>query len=147
MDSFSKRMGAVVTAVVYVLLAAGLAAYIGIPWIAKALLFYFQVYVPTLIAMYVGGAAGFWLLVEFLLIMRSVKAGTPFIDRNVRSLKHIAICCAIAAAAVIWIFCFRPAVGIGLCAVILIFGMLCAIVLASVFKQAVAYKQDQDLTI
>jgi len=147
MDEFTKKMGLTVTVVIYIFLITGAAGYIAIPWLADLLLYYFKYYVPTLIFMYVGGAAGFWLMIEFLLIMQSVKAGTPFIWRNVKSLRHIALSCAVASAAFLFMICFDPFVPFFICLVIMLFGMLCAIVLSCVFKQAVEYKQDSDLTI
>ena len=90
-----------------------------------------------------------WLIVEFLFIMDSVHKGTPFIQRNVKSLSHIAICCGICSVDFLgyYLFCKPASIPLLICGLILIFGMLCAIVLSCVFHQAVLYKEENDLTV
>jgi len=149
MSVFSRRMGLAVTIILYLTLSAAIALFIMIPWLLKGILsYYFKVFVPSLVFLYIGGGMVIWLIVEFLLIMGSVKAGTPFIHRNVRSLAHIAVCCGICALdLLVYLLLFKQSIALGICAAILVFGSLCAIVLACVFKQAVLYKEENDLTV
>ena len=147
MNRTSRRL-ALATIVVICIGIAGMAAiFVAIPWLARVLRFVFPQYVPTLIFMYIGALLALWLLAEFLLIMRTVQRGQPFVLRNVRSLLHIAICCGICAADMLFMVFVTPSVTLGICAGILAFGMLCAIVLAHVFRQAVLFKEENDLTI
>lgn len=147
MNAFTQKMARVVTVLINCMLVAGGIAFLAIPKIADAIAESFVHRVPTLICMYAGGIAAYWLIYEFRVIMDSVQKGTPFVTRNVQALKHIAICCGWAAADIIFILFFTFSVPLVLCAFVLTFGMLCAIVLASVFRQAVEYKQETDLTI
>ena len=148
MSKFSRVMAAIVSVILYFTLIASVGAFVAIPWLAKyQLSFYFREYVPTLIFLYVGGLCVIWLVIQFILIMKSVQQGSPFIYRNVKSLAHIAGCCAVCAVDMVYIQFFTESLTLLICGAILVFGCLCAIVLASVFRQAVLYKQENDLTI
>ncbi len=144
----SKKMGGAVTAVIYVLILAALVLLISMPWVMgddMARLLGGRAVGMT--ALYIGGGAGVWLLAELLFIMKSVKRGEPFIMRNVASLKRIALCCIISCSAVILVLCFRFSISFIICATILAFGALAAYTLSLVFRQAVEYKEENDLTV
>lgn len=128
-------------------LVAGGLLYLSIPWLAKLLLFYFQEYIPTVIMLYVGGLGAWGLIFCLLRILRRVKRGVAFTQETVKDLKRVAPCCALAAAALIFILFFRFSFVLTICVLILLFGLLCALVLAAVFAQAVAYKDENDLTV
>lgn len=144
----SRKLGALVTAVIYAFIIIAFGLLISLPFIltpsAADLLGGRMV---GFIALYIGGSSGIWLLIELLFIMKSVKAGTPFIFRNVSSLKRISLCCIIACCAVILVLCFRLSISFIICALILAFGALASFTLAGVFQQAVEYKLENDLTI
>lgn len=102
------------------------------------------------IFLYLGDLAAIWFMVQLLMIMKSVVAGTPFIMRNVRALKHIAITCFVAFldfAGLIFAYRNFSCVGLEICSVILLFGCLCAYVLSRVFAEAVRCKDENDLTV
>lgn len=143
-----KKLATVTVAVIWLTLICAIAVYIAIPWLPSLSVFSgFTYYVPTLICLYVGGAGAIWLVIEFLRIMTTVRRETPFVYRNVSSLKHIAVCCAICIAALTFIEFFNFSLTLLICIGILAFGLLCAMVLALLWEKAVTYKQENDLTV
>lgn len=147
MDGLTRKLGLACMIVTVLLLVCGLALFAYMVVSDARLECMFGNVMVARVALCVGSVAAIWFLVEMLRIMRLVMQGDPFCPRTVTSLWHIALCCAIAAAAVLFILFFRASFGLALCAAILLFGMLCATVLALVFRQAVRYKQENDLTI
>lgn len=150
MNVLSRRMGLILTVILYITLAAAILGFLVIPWLVQvAFAEYFSQQVASFLFLYAGGALVIWLIVEFLFIMDSVHKGTPFIQRNVKSLSHIAICCGICSVDFLgyYLFCKPASIPLLICGLILIFGMLCAIVLSCVFHQAVLYKEENDLTV
>lgn len=81
-----------------------------------------------------------------LTMMRSLD-GDPFVQANVKALRHMGIAAIGVAIGGILTVCFRPvplavlaALPVGMCG-------LFSLVLSGVFEQAVAYKRENDLTI
>ena len=92
------------------------------------------------------GAAGSWVVLEMILMLRSVPTN-PFVLRNVRALKRVGAIFAILTAV---FFCkcfvyntFLTMVG----GVIFLLACLFTFTLASLFAQAVAFREENDLTI
>ncbi|MCL1819333.1 MAG: DUF2975 domain-containing protein [Oscillospiraceae bacterium] len=92
------------------------------------------------------GAGGAWIALELILMLRSIPAN-PFVLRNVRALKRVGIILAVLAAAFggkCFVYnTFLTVVG----TVIFILACLFAFTLASLFSQAVAFREENDLTI
>jgi len=92
------------------------------------------------------GLGGAWAVLEMIRMLRTIPAG-PFVLGNVRALKRVgAISAALAAAfgakCMLYIT-FLTMVG----AVIFVMASLFAFTLASLFSQAVAFREENDLTI
>jgi len=92
------------------------------------------------------GASGAWIVFEMIRMLHSIST-SPFVARNVRALKRVGIILFILAAAFFgkcFIYnTFLTMVG----AVIFFIACLFAFTLASLFKQAVAFREENDLTI
>ena len=143
-----KKIAMVTEVVIWITLVCAAAVYVAIPWLVDSYLFRnFSNRAATFAALYVGGAGAIWLVIEFLRLMRTVVRGTPFVYANVRSLRHIGVCCMICSAAIIFMLFFDFSVTLLICVGILLFGLLCSAVLAALWKKAVDYKQENDLTI
>ena len=93
-----------------------------------------------------AGACGAWVLLEEILMLRSITTG-PFVSRNVRALKRVGVILAVLALAFFgkcFVYTtFLTMVG----AVIFALASLFAFTLASLFSQAVAFREENDLTI
>ena len=92
------------------------------------------------------GAGGTWVVWEMVLMLRSIPTN-PFVLRNVRALRRVGIISAILAAAFLakcFVYVtFLTMVGTA----ILVLACLFAFTLASLFRQAVAFREENDLTI
>lgn len=100
--------------------------------------------------LYLADLAGIWFMVQLCVIMGSVSAGDPFREKNVRALRHMALGCMIAFldfAAMVVAYGDFHCFGLIICTVILLFGAMCAYVLARVFAEAVRCKSENDLTV
>lgn len=92
------------------------------------------------------GAMALWILGELIGVLRSVDTD-PFEERNVRAFFRMGMAAELAGVAFfikcLFLFTFMTAV----CGLVMILSGLFALVLAQVFRRAVAYKRENDLTI
>lgn len=86
------------------------------------------------------------ILTELLLVMRTVS-GDPFVLRNACAFLRIGLTAELAGLLFLSksILDFTPMTAV--CALVMLLGGLFALVMAEVFKRAVAFKQENDLTI
>jgi len=138
----------------YFLFAAGILVIVTAPFLFEAYMavlfginsldpFYRAFIVPFLMA---EGCLGLWILGELLYILRSVPSG-PFIRKNVLSLRRMGIAGLIAGA----LFagkCFYLLTPLTTaCVFLLLICSLGAFTLSDLFRQAVLFKEENDLTI
>ena len=93
-----------------------------------------------------AGCLALWILFELMLVLRTVR-GDPFVQRNVRAFFRMGLV-AEGAGAMFAAECaqfFTPMLAV--CAVVMVLSGLFALVLSQVFRRAVEYKQENDLTI
>lgn len=92
------------------------------------------------------GLMAVWILAELIGVLRSVDTD-PFVEQNVRAFYRMGLAAEIAGAAFfvkcLVLFTFMTAV----CCIVMILAGLFALVLAQVFRRAILYKQENDLTI
>ena len=92
------------------------------------------------------GAMALWILAELIGVLRSVDTD-PFVERNVRAFFRMGLAAELAGVAFFiksgFLFTFMTAV----CGLVMVLSGLFALVLAQVFRRAVEYKQENDLTI
>ncbi|MCL2627387.1 MAG: DUF2975 domain-containing protein [Oscillospiraceae bacterium] len=89
---------------------------------------------------------GLWIVLEMILMMRSIPQG-PFIKRNVTALNRIAvILLVISALFFAKLFFYTTFLTMACGFLFVVFGFF-GFTLSSLFKQAVHYKEENDLTI
>ena len=92
------------------------------------------------------GCLALWILVELAGVLRTVETD-PFVEGNVRALFRMGLGAQLAGVAFFikcfFLFTFMTAV----CALVMVLSGLFALVLSQVFRRAVEYKQENDLTI
>jgi len=92
------------------------------------------------------GFAGCWVILELILMLRSIPRN-PFVPRNVRALNRVGVIFLVLAAA-FWGKClWYVTILTMLCGAIFMLGGMFAFTLSSLFRQAVAYREENDLTI
>lgn len=138
----------------YLGLIAVIALTIGLPWVLN---FYFKWTMDSMnqlswyrtfviVFLYLLGIGGTWLVIELIRILKTVTMN-PFIARNAASLRRIAFI-ALILAILFFIKCFLFFTPFTfLCGAILFICSLLSFVLTNVFRQALLYKQEIDLTI
>jgi hypothetical protein len=100
-----------------------------------------------LVFLYTTGLACLLLVNELRKIFKNLNLRNPFVRSNVQSLKRIGLACFfIAAAYFVKIFFYNSVLTV-IIAMVFIIGGLFAVVLAEVFEQAIAVKEENDLTI
>ena len=106
-----------------------------------------NLYIPLLCIMYLSGVPAVILVYQFIRLFDSLKKDMPFVRENINYLKNASTCSLIIAIEyIIGIFLFKSifvAIVIG----VFLIAWLGLYILAELFKQAVAYKEENDLTI
>jgi hypothetical protein len=104
-------------------------------------------YTFFMIILYILGLSTLVILNELRIIFLSLEKSDPFVHRNVVALKRISALCAVNCL----VFLVKIFVANSLMTVIALFvffiAMLFSLILGEVFKRAVEYKEDNDLTI
>lgn len=137
-----------------VLMAVAVLSLVGLPWIIKGYIEYVYYFTGNefvkmyfLIVLYVSGVLALVVLYELRLIFNTCVNSTPFIHRNVTSLRHIGFSAIIIGL----IFISKGVLFFTFLTLIVVFvfalAALFCFVLADVFEEAVNYKLENDLTI
>ncbi|MGI6161002.1 MAG: DUF2975 domain-containing protein [Christensenellales bacterium] len=149
-----SRISRPVTVLLYILLMSSCVFVITLPFLIDtyALLFNGTVFSDgvyrlfVIILLMVSGSGTVWILIELISMMKSTRKD-PFITRNVTSLRRMGVI-ALFISALFFIKCIVYLTPLTLaCALVLMLCGLFSLVLMDVFKQAVKYKQENDLTI
>jgi len=94
----------------------------------------------------VAAVFGLWAVLEMILMLRSIPCD-PFVARNVRALRRLGIILLILAALFIAKCLYYVTFLTLVCGLLFFVCGLFAFTLGSLFQQAVAYKEENDLTI
>ncbi|MDD2955023.1 MAG: DUF2975 domain-containing protein [Oscillospiraceae bacterium] len=131
----------------------GIAVIAALPWLLKA---YYNlknedyarpIILSMLVVLYISGAISLAILVQLRQILRDVNRGAPFTMENARRIKAVAwLCLPVSLLYFIGIFTM-PSALVLLVALVFLFLAALTFVLAEVFRQAVLYKEENDLTI
>ncbi|HWQ59039.1 MAG TPA: hypothetical protein VN540_08455 [Clostridia bacterium] len=145
-------LAAVAQALLYALAAFVLFCLVAI-FVFQRAVGYFQAYYGAgegLVLFYgflvLAGLLALWVLFELMLVMQTVSAD-PFVERNVGAFLRMGIA-AEAAGALFLAKCFvffTPMTAV--CGIVMLLSGLFALVLAGVFRKAVEYKCENELTI
>lgn len=94
----------------------------------------------------VCGGIALWILIELAAVLKTVESD-PFVERNAAAFVRMGIA-AEAAGLVFFVKCFFMfTVMTAVCALVMILSGLFALTLGMVFKRAVEYKRENELTI
>ena len=147
-----RGLSGIVKGILDLILLGGLVIYISLPY---ALKWYMNTIYRTntenyyflLGFLYLTGIVCLGLVNELRKIFRTLNRKNPFMIDNVKSLNRVGLACfVIAAAYIIKIFCYNSVLTAIIAMVFIIAGLF-AVVLAEVFKQAIAVKEENDLTV
>lgn len=93
-----------------------------------------------------AGAIALWILFELIAVLSTVESD-PFLERNARAFVRMGVAAEIAAALFVGKCVFSFTAMTAVCALVMALSGLFALTLAAVFARAVAFKQENDLTI
>lgn len=99
------------------------------------------------IILFLSGLCCVYILYSLKQMYASLASGNPFIEKNVSHFRHIAVSCAICAFIYIVKAIFMFTVATLIIALIFIIGCLFCLTLKDLFKQAINYKSENELTI
>lgn len=102
---------------------------------------------PAMIVLMVTGACAVFILFDLKRMFKTLVGGNPFVKNNVHYLRQMAVACALIAliylGSCFWQFTFARLI------IVIIFSIaaLFCLTLKDLFKQAIAYKEENELTI
>jgi hypothetical protein len=106
-----------------------------------------DVYYPMLVILYISGALALIVVYKFTKLFKALRDNQPFIFENAKILKQISICCLLISVVYIGgIFVFQS-VFPAIIFMIFVIAWIGTYILSELFKQAVEYKEENDLTI
>jgi len=134
-----------------IMLSVGVVICIAIPWIIPYALPFFgydstQVF-PYTAVLLTSGLCTLFILWQLKAIFATLIGGDPFVEANVSCFRKIAVACFLIAL----IYVAKAFVLFSLTAIVFIIifalaGLFC-LTLKDVFKQAIAYKEENDWTV
>ncbi|MBQ8836327.1 MAG: DUF2975 domain-containing protein [Clostridia bacterium] len=134
-----------------VLFYLGIAATVLVPWWSKflrdALSYTNTEWYIMIGVLMLSGVCAVYILFVIKGMFKTLLGNNPFVMANVSAFRKVAVACA--AVAVIYIVkCFLMfTVGTVVIAAIFVLGSLFCLTLKDIFKQAVCYKEENDLTV
>lgn len=123
-----------------------------LPWVVKIYIQFLRLdlqnfYFPCLILLYLSGIPMLIIVWQFIKLFDSLKKSQPFIMENARHLKMASWCCAIISVEyVVGIYVFHSIFTLIITGIFLI-AWIGLSILSELFKQAVEFKEENDLTI
>lgn len=142
---------------VWFLMAVAVAAIVTVPWLVDWMMelnvrnemwdasFWRPRYMVTLAF---SGVMALLMLWQARHILHNVNTGTIFTMNTVKRMKILGVqALVVAAFYVVMLFCGMTKFSIGLIALVFAFAGLIALVFSELFRQATAYKQENDMTI
>ena len=103
--------------------------------------------IPFMLVLLLSGICCVFMLFHLKKMYRTLLVGNPFIPDNVKRLRMIAVACFLIALIYIAKCFFLFTYGTVIIVLVFIIGCLFCLTLKDLFKQAVNYKAENDLTI
>ena len=128
-----------------ILLVADIFCYQLTGWFLRLRGMYWQQGVGMMITVYVCSGFAWVTLYQKLRLLQNLRRGEVFIGANVRAMRIVSWCCAgVAVMCLVSMLWYVPFVFVAIAA-----GFMCLIVriVKNVFQQAIAMKDEMDLTI
>lgn len=144
----------ILKALLYIIFIAGTMAVLTLPWMLEQYTgaFYdayylepgYKIFITAF--MMIVGSLGLWIVGELIVMLRTISSG-PFIERNYKALKRMGVA-SMLTAFLFFAKCLQYVTILTLvCGVLLLVCGLVAFTLCDLFRQAVRYKEENDLTI
>jgi len=121
------------------------------PFITKRAAEYFgyssNLVLPTTIVLITSGISALYILWQLKMIFRTLINNNPFVYQNVVYLRKMSVASFIIAIIYTVKFTFWFTIATAIIAIIFMIAGLFCLTLKDVFKQAVLYKEENDLTV
>ena len=137
----------------WILFGGGLLIYITLPicldWYVNSYISYASpaMYVKYMVFLYITGPICLTMLFAFIKIFETLDKKDPFIYSNVKRLNLISICSFLIGICYAVKIVMLPTILTVIVTMIFILGGFFILILAAVFKQAIKYKEENDLTV
>ena len=147
-----KSLSVIFKTVLQCIFIGGLTIFLSLPLCLKWYLEFSENYsedyfLKTLILLYVSGVLALAVLYLSIRLLNNINKTTPFNIENPKILKTIGVCSLlIAAIYFIAIFVIKSVFTIILFMIFVMLGFM-AVILSEVFKKAIEYKEENDLTV
>ena len=134
------------------ILIGGIIILITLPLCLKWYLEFSEIYTAeyfykTLVLFYISGILALTILYQSIKLLKNINKKTPFIPENPRIIHTIGLCSLlIAFLYLIAIFVIKSIFVIILFMIFVILGFM-SIILSEIFRKAIEYKEENDLTI
>lgn len=93
------------------------------------------------------GIAAVFIMWQLKVLFKTLLGGNPFVIENIAAFRRIAMSCFVAGVVYLAVCIVYPTIGIAIVvAVCAVAGLFC-LTLKDVFKQAMIYKEENDLTV
>lgn len=104
-----------------------------------------SLYTPLLVTLYCIVPPGVAAVICLDKLLGNIRRGQPFIPQNVTLLRGLSWCCFAVAALFVWFSCMKP-FGFAVVFAAAFFGVILRVV-KNCFQQAVALREENDLTV
>lgn len=123
-----------------------------VPWWAKHLFLWIDYanggyLIPFVIIVMLSGVGCVYILYNLKQMFRSLLEGNPFVDKNVSHFRKIAAACGLIAFLYLFKCFFMFTYATLVIATVFVVGCLFCLTLKDLFKQAINYKIETELTI
>jgi len=116
-------------------------------WLVRYFNFQGKTTTPMIIVLLLSGSACVYILYQLKTIFKTLLVGNPFIGANVTSLRKIAVSSFLISIIYIIKCFFSFTISTVVIIAIFIIASLFCLTLKDLFKQAINYKEENDLTV
>lgn len=116
-------------------------------WLIKYFNFAVEKIIFMIITLFLSGSASVYILWELKVIFKTLLVGNPFINENVESLRKIALASAFISIIYIVKCVFSFTIATVVIIIMFVIASLFCLTIKDLFKQAINYKDENDLTI
>lgn len=146
-----SSIGSITKIIVDIFFYLGIICVIGIPFLGKALTMQYNYnygnYKFITVVLFLSGLCTVYILYNLKRMFKTLISGNPFVSDNIKCFHRIAAACIIIAL----IYILKCIVMFSLATVVIICvfatAALFCLTLKDIFKQAIAYKEENDWTV
>lgn len=134
-----------------VLFYSGIICLLLLPFISNSLRSFYgykdNVLLPFMFILFLSGVSAVYILYNLKQMFKSLLGGNPFISKNVSCFRRMAVACAIISLLYIIKCFFLFTIATVIIVLVFVIGCLFCLTLKDIFKQAIALKEENDLTV